>query len=311
MLVNIPSTTPSPVEIVLSYFNRVKTTRKESTSKIYEWHLMAYFKYLHSIKKNLHRTTSEDIRSYLESRPDWSASVKNHFITIVKSFYKYYINKIPAGIDNNGLRFKLNRENAVREILMFPYYKKPGTITKKSLTLSELKELLITAKEYSYDDYCFIYVMFYFGLRKSELRKMKIPKNINWHENKIIITADISKSGIDRVLYFDNNTKNILKTLHEKYGDADKFVSISDNFLNRMFMRYDCILECHLHPHMARHTFNTEMIKSIKGRVNVDEVIAVKMLMGHGGDMTQRYSHYEPELKQIMLKYHYMYGSGN
>lgn len=294
-------------DIVSSYLKWVESTCKPSTVEMYRWHLYQYFLYLKSIKKSLHDSVSDDVILYLNSKNgSWKATIKNQAVVILKGFYGYYINKVPVGMTDEDLRFKMTRENQVREVLSLKPIKTNAVIKEKALTIDNVKKLLIYVKSKNYDHFCFMFIFFYFGFRKSEFRNLKIRKNIFWNENKLIITADISKTRTDRVLYFNDKVKTLLQYIHKKYGKEDWLVDINMTFINKVFMKYDKVVGVHLFPHLGRHTFSTEQLKYIKGKINVDELMAVKMLLGHGGDITQRYTHYKNELKEIMINIHYL-----
>lgn len=301
---------PSTVNIVYGYLKHTESVHRQSTAKMYEWHMITYLKYLKCTQKSLHESTVDDLTAYLNSKTEWDAVTKNHAMTILKSFYKYYINKIPAGISNKELRFRLTRESQIREILTLNQYKKKSSRKNKALSIEEVKKLLEHSKNHNYLDYAIIWIFLWTGMRKGEFLVLSSVKNVFWHENRIHLFIEQTKNYTERDIYLDDYSKNMLRYIYECVGYVDKITDFNQTYLNKMFSKYDDVLNRHLFPHMMRHTFITQMSISIHGNYKGNEDILIKTLSGHNiknSDMTACYTNIdETTLRETILKYHYL-----
>ena len=296
----------SDEHLLKEYHEFLLANKRKKTADIYLFLLQHFISYLHNVSKTLHTATSQDIQRYIATKK-WSNVSKIMFITIIKTFYeKQYLLQIPVGVTTDEIRWRLERENQIRAILNYPLPHKEIVQKNKSLSLSSVKTLLDYAKKKNIDEYCLIYALFYFGCRKSELMYINPSMEINWKENYLKITAEKSKTHTERILYFSIYTKSILIHILKIYGNREHLVHKEDTFLNKIFYKYNKIVNMHLFPHQCRHTFATEQLKYIKGKINIDEVMAIQMLLGHKGSTTQIYTHYNIELKEVMLNHHYL-----
>lgn len=295
-------------ELLNEYYAFLLANRRKKTADIYLFLLQHYVKYLHSVKKTLHTAKAYDIQLYLSTKTNWKNTAKIMFITVIKTFYsRFYLNRIEIGVTQEELRVRLQRENDIREISNYPLPHKESSQKEKALSISQVRILLEYAKSKNIDEYCLIYVLLYFGMRKSEIMYINPSSEINWKENFLRITADKSKTHVERILYFNNYVKSILIHILKTFGTKEILIYRNESFLNKVFYKYSRVIGVHLFPHMARGVWITEMQKSIKGKIDLDEVTAIKILAGHHvNDMTTLYTNYKPYLKDIMLKYHYL-----
>lgn len=293
--------------LLKEYYEFLISNRRKKTADMYMFLIKHYADYLHSVNRSIHNGTARNIQNYISTK-DWSNTAKKMFITIIKSFYsKYYLNRIPVGVTEEELRIRLQRENDIREISNYPLPKGRSSLKNNSLSLDNVNKLLDYAKKKNVSEYCIIYVLFYFGLRKSELMYINPSTEINWRENWLKITAEKSKTHTERILYFNEYTKQCLIYILRTYGIVDRMINKEETYINKVFDKYSKVVGVHLFPHMARHVWITEMQKSIKGKIDLDEITAIKILSGHKTiDMTTHYTDYRPYLKDIMLKYHYL-----
>lgn len=297
----------SDEQLLTEYHEFLIANRRKKTAEIYLFLLKHYIEYLHSIGKTLHTATSIDIQRYITTKSAWSNTAKIMFLAIVKNFYsKHYLTKIPIGISNDELRIRLQRENDVSAIINYPLPHKETIQKDKALSLFEVKTLLEYAKKKSVLEYCLMYTLFYTGCRKSEIMYLNPSIDIIWQENHIIIQAEKSKTHKQRILYFNEHVKQCFIYILKSIGSKTQLILKEETYLNKVFYKYNRIVSRHLNPHQCRHTFATEQLKYIKGKINIDEVMAIKMLLGHAGDTTQIYTHYNTELKGIMLNFHYL-----
>ena len=298
----------SDEHLLKEYHEFLLANRRKKTADIYLFLLTHYIEYLHSQKKSLHNAKAYDIQLYLSTKKNWKNTAKIMFITVIKTFYnKFYLNRIEIGVTQEQLRIRLQRENDIREINNYPLPHKETVQKNKALPLSSVKTLLDYAKKKNIDEYCLIYALFYFGCRKSELMYINPTTEIIWKENYLKITAEKSKTHVGRILYFNDYTKSVLIHILKTYGNKENLICKEDTFLNKVFYKYNRVVGVHLFPHITRSIWITEMQKSIKGKIDLDEITAIKILAGHNtGDMTTYYTNYQPYLKDIMLKFHYL-----
>lgn len=298
----------SDEQLLNEYYEFLIANRRKKTADIYLFLLKHYVDYLHSIKKTLHIAKAQDIQSYLSSKKTWKNVAKIMFITVTKTFYsKFYLNRIEIGITTEELRIRLQRENDIREINQYPLPYKEQSNKDKSLSLLLVKTLLDYVKKKNTLDYCLIYVLFYLGMRKSELIYINPSTEINWAENYLKVTSEKSKTHTERILFFNDYTKQCLIYILKTYGSKEKLICKEETYLNKVFEKYSKVVNQHIFPHTARHTWITEMQKSVKGKIDLDEITAIKILAGHKiVDMTTYYTNYQPYLKDIMLKFHYL-----
>lgn len=297
--------------LIEQYINYISSNRRKSSVKIYSWHLEKFAQYLSSQHTNLHNAKITDIIQYTQYNKKWDTTTTRHATTIIKMFYKWYLNKIPIGISTEEVRHTLQREREIREILDHKLQHNLHRTENKALQLNEVKMLLEEVKRQNELDYCILWVFFYFGIRKGEFLSLNPTKHIIWSENKIHLTGDITKNYLDRDICFNNYTRERLKYILLNKGSRDRlFVCDNETYLNTIFSKYDYVLNRHIFPHAARHTFNTQMLQSLKNKMKVDEIIIVKNLMGHSSnDMSIRYLSVDliqKESKVAIIQYHYL-----
>lgn len=297
-------------QLLAEYHEFLIANRRKKTADIYLFLLKHYVAYLHSINKSLHTSMQIDIQRYIATKTDWSNVAKVMFISVIKNFYqKHYLPKIPIGITNEELRIRLQRQNDVQNILNFPLPHKESSQKNKSLSLSEVKTFLNYIKSKSIPEYCLVYVLFYTGMRKSELMYLNPSTEVDWKNNFIKILAEKSKTHVERTLFFDDYTKQCFAYILKSYGSRENLICKDETFLNKIFDKYSYVVGRHVFPHMARHTWITEMQKSLHGKIDIDIVSVVKLLSGHNiksQDMTSHYTNYEPYLKKAMVDFNYM-----
>lgn len=299
------------ISLIDNYGTYLSGFRRKKTVSMYIFLLKHFIDYLHGNNKNLSVLKAEDVQIYIQSKDTWSNTSKVHFLTILKSFLqKYYLNQFSVGITNEELRVQLQKESNIRAILSMPLPHKETVQKNKSLSLFEVKTLLDYVKKKSVLEYCLMYVLFYTGCRKSEITYLNPSVDINWKENYIVIQAEKSKTHTQRILYFSDYVKQCLIYILKSIGSKTQLVCKEETYLNKVFYKYNRIVGVHLFPHQCRHTWITEMQKSLHGKIDIDVVSVIKILAGHGlkqSDMTSHYTNYEPYLKDAMLKYHYLH----
>lgn len=147
------------------------------------------------------------------------------------------------------------------------------------------------------------------GARISEILHIE-KKNININSNEILLTT--TKTKQDRIVYFLDDTKKILKNiislnLDSKYilYNMDKNREMKYEDVRFYFRKLKEELNIKkLHPHMFRHTFATKILES-----DID-LFSLKQLLGHSNmKTTELYLHASNKhiKKQYQNKYKRVY----
>lgn len=189
---------------------------------------------------------------------------------------------------------------------------KPLTRNKESLSnrrkwmkLIELDQLFEhTWENKNFKDFACFYLLGYFGTRRGELFGRENIVDIDWEENRLVVSSE--KSFYDRVLFFDNRTKKIFRKSIES-GWLSQFPYWKMKEYKRLFQEID------LSPHNFRYSFNHHMKNAInnlvlKNKINEDPDLLLKSLMGHttDRDMSKYYdSAKEKTIEMIMKENHY------
>lgn len=297
-------------EVTENYYSYLRNHRRVKTIDIYKHHIDGFENYLLNKNKTIDSAINTDVIEYIKVHSNWNAITANHFLVIVKTFFnKFYLQTIEVGITQDELRYKLQREKDVRGILNIPNKRIEKSIENKALTITEIKTLLKATKESSSLDYSLVWFFLWSGFRKNEFLQLNPIKNIIWSENRINLTSDMTKTLSERNIYFDDYTKVQLINILKQVGTKEKLVPWGESHLNKVFAKYNDILGKHIFPHSFRHTFITEQTKAFFGKTDLDINILVKTLSGHSvsSDITARYTSIsQQELKEAMIKYHYM-----
>lgn len=121
-------------------------------------------------------------------------------------------------------------------------------------------------------DRCLLELMHRCGLRVSEACELHL-RDIEWAEGRIHIRPEVGKGGIEGYVPFDDATRALLerwKGARRKYAAGSKllFTTLQGKPVDRR-----CVwamvrrrarkagIERHVHPHMLRHTFATELMR--------------------------------------------------
>lgn len=264
------------------YLNYLKYERKLSnnTYASYRYNLIKITNYFKD--KSLLSLNEDDIREFLY-KCDEKSRTKSHYITVLKSFYKYMveINRITI--------------NPVRNI-------KNPKIEKtlpKFLTEEEVNQLLdITLTEpIHYRNKAMLELLYATGMRISELLDLKLS---NYYEEEAAIKV-MGKGSKERYipigditikylnLYINEYRKYILKTKQSDY----LFVNYNGNRMSRQgftkILKQICIdqkIKKDVSPHVLRHSVATHLLN------NGANLRVIQELLGHENiETTEIYSH--------------------
>ncbi len=277
--------------LVNNFINHIKN-KNYSDNTVNSYLTDLYYFYLF-IKKDLDKTTEEDIRDYIEYlnlKKEKASSVRRKISTL-KSFYKFlYKNNY---IDKKN--YPLNRTatpKLEKRLPKFVYYNDLLEIINES---SKDKD--------SIRDRLIIEMLYATGVRVSELVSIKV-KDIDFNNRRIVVTGKGNKM---RVVYYGEYAEEVLKEyLNVHYRNTDYlFVNSRGEQLTDRGVRYiiDKIMEklaikVHVTPHVLRHTFATDMLN------NGCDIKVVQELLGHTSlKATEIYTHVTNErLKEVYYK---------
>lgn len=280
------------------YLRQIEAERRKDTYRTYAVLLSSFDNWLRKQNKSIENCEREDIVAYLKKKDNWTKKTGETFLTIVKTFLRWYLRKIPNPTTIPELRNYNMIRNRIEDILDLRYptsiEKIPREKKKEALTIDEVKRLLKILKKRSREDYLFTYILLYLGLRKTELLGIGKRTEIDLRKNKLKVLIAKTEYGI-RTLYFNNYVKRLLKE-YLKNPVRDPWV------FNNKLKRYSRIMGFRVYPHMLRNTFRTAQIKRIGREVLVDR------LMGHAPkSMGEHYTKIsDEEIKEAMTTLHYM-----
>ena len=262
----------------------IKLKRCENISKntlgIYNCSLNKFYKFY---KKNaIKKITKDTINDYIKylSKNLKASSIQLH-ISVLKVFFEFLENE--SIIENNPckqIKFqsKYNRRYPLSEGDIKILKNNCKTIRDKTLI-----ELLLTT-----------------GCRVSEVINIKIS-DIDFNTNSINI---IGKGNKQRVVLFNNKTKNLIKQNIKQSKNKEYLFSAQkypyqklERFaVNAIIKKLSEGINTKVSPHIFRHTFATIALN--KGM----NIISIQKLMGHDNiSTTQLYA--EVEMKNIRKQY--------
>ena len=243
----------------------------------------------YEINNNLLNVSEDDVFRYLKYLydRDLNRNSISRKLSSIRTFYNYLV--------NNDL-VKINYFSDVsnpKKNKNLPHYLKDDEINK-------LFSIPDTSTALGQRNLLIIEMLYATGVRVSELVNIKL-KDIDIYNDSIKIRG---KGNKERIVFFGSFCKSALEIyLDEGRKELDKKGSIYlflNKFGNKLSDRMirnildDLILkagvEKHVHPHMIRHTFATDMLNSGA------DLMTVKELLGHESiNTTSIYTHVSNE----------------
>ncbi len=306
--------------VVLKFISSMEEDeRSKETIRLYKTMLMQFSSFCSKHDKDITSDiTKKDIIEYIKMKKEsgkWKASSENVFKTCIRNLYKWMSDELATPLNYKDMQkvFHLKKiYSKICSLKLSKYDNEPKT--DKAMEYKDVVKLLRIAKERDDYEYNCMYLLFYFGFRKSELLNLKV-KYINLEDNSLYIPASVSKTNVYRKLYYNNYVKLILMELigdkpPEYYLIGDR-IPRTHHYLNNMFIRYEDVMGMRLYPHRTRHTCNNEFRKSIPsviGDQNIIVDLAVKKIIGHRiKDITDRYSSISDDIiREIMINHHWL-----
>ena len=268
----------------LEYLTVIKK-HSDNTINSYRIDLIEFYE----INNNLLNVSEDDVFRYLKYLydRDLNRNSISRKLSSIRTFYNYLVNNdlVKVNYFSDISNPKKNKN--------LPHYLKDDEINKlfsipDASTALGQRNLLI------------IEMLYATGVRVSELVNIKL-KDIDIYNDSIKIRG---KGNKERIVFFGSFCKSALEIyLDEDRKELDKKGSIYlflNKFGNKLSDRMirnildDLILkagvEKHVHPHMIRHTFATDMLNSGA------DLMTVKELLGHESiNTTSIYTHVSNE----------------
>lgn len=268
----------------LEYLTVIKK-HSDNTINSYKIDLIEFYE----INNNLLNVSEDDVFRYLKYLydRDLNRNSISRKLSSIRTFYNYLV--------NNDL-VKINYFSDIsnpKKNKNLPHYLKDDEINK-------LFSIPDTSTALGQRNLLIIEMLYATGVRVSELVNVKL-KDIDIYNDSIKIRG---KGNKERIVFFGSFCKSALEIyLDEGRKELDKKGSIYlflNKFGNKLSDRMirnildDLILkagvEKHVHPHMIRHTFATDMLNSGA------DLMTVKELLGHESiNTTSIYTHVSNE----------------
>ena len=248
-------------------------------------------------KKDTTNVTRKDVKKFLEMNREKSDTTRAHYLTVLKTFYKYL---------NLKKMISYNPMSSIK-------YPKKEKLLPKFIQYNEMEELLNVSKNGKFGDRnnLIIELLYDTGVRVSELVNIKIS-DIDFDNKKIRI---MGKGSYERFAFYGENGDIALK----KYIDGLRIQLLDNKNSDFLILNKDggkitprgvakiidsliknTSIKLKISPHTLRHTFATHLLD------NGCDLRSVQELLGHKNiNTTEIYTHVTSErLKDVYFKSH-------
>jgi len=272
----------------------------------YKYDINQFNNFIKKKKKNFKSITKKDILDFLESLKlkNLKNKTKSRKIFALKRFYRFLVSE--KVIENNPI-----------EKIDIPKSEDTLSIT---LTADQIEKILnfVSKKTNNYIDIrsnLIIELLYSTGIRVSELISIK-TNNIDLKKRNILIDPpEKGKSRKERIVFFGEQTKEVI----EKYLEFIKIYfkekdspwlfpsNNSNDFLTRrrvLQIMHDLadkmkIDKSLMHPHSFRHAFGNHLLNSGA------DIRVVQKLLGHSSIITtQKYTEHRDKLIETIENFH-------
>lgn len=256
-------------------------------------------KFEHYSKKKINDISKQDIMNVLKKlqEENLSNSSINHFVTTLRSFYKFLI------INN------IVKEN-IMDFISSPKREKHLPRVLSENEIDKLLNIPLT-DHYSYRNKAILELMYATGLRVSELINLKV----NDIDLNMAILKTIGKGSKERVIPLGDYALNYLKIYINEYRsllikkDLNDYLFLNNHgnkltrqglfkILNKLAREQD--IKAEISPHTLRHSFATHLLNGGADLRSIQE------LLGHSDiSTTQIYTHVSNQkLNEDYHKFH-------
>lgn len=272
----------------------------EKTIISYEFDICELYNYFKSKKIDIINITRKDTEAYLEFL--YSLKIDKNTISrklsSIRSFYNYLVKEEKVSYNYFNLisnpKHKISLPNYLKDKDLDKMFEVPDLTTSLGQRNRLILELLYAT-----------------GIRVSELVNIKINE-INRYNRTIKV---LGKGEKERIVVYGHMCENIMnmyikdgrcQLLKNKNNDYLLLNKNGNNLSTRMIRNIldDIMIKSgirkHVHPHMLRHTFATDMLN------NGADIISVKELLGHENvNTTSIYTHVTNEqIKKVYESCH-------
>lgn len=256
-------------------------------------------KFEHYSKKKINDISKQDIMNVLKKlqEENLSNSSINHFVTTLRSFYKFLI------INN------IVKEN-IMDFISSPKREKHLPRVLSENEIDQLLNIPLT-DHYSYRNKAILELMYATGLRVSELINLKV----NDIDLNMAILKTIGKGSKERIIPLGDYALNYLKIYINEYRsllikkDLNDYLFLNNHgnkltrqglfkILNKLAREQD--IKAEISPHTLRHSFATHLLNGGADLRSIQE------LLGHSDiSTTQIYTHVSNQkLNEDYHKFH-------
>lgn len=237
---------------------------------------------------------AKDVEDYLTTLDYLNPSTYNHYVSVLRDFYHYlYRSKLIAIDWGEHLLYKKAPRLLPRNI--------PLQLMLQLCTPTAEEEVAIKTSLFAIRDQAIIEFLFSTGVRSAELLDAKL-KDLSYDMSQCFIPT--KKKGVPRYVYLGAPAREWLSFYLKKRGitaltqlskderESNLFLNKYNNGLSYTSLR-EIVINCaqkriatKVTPHMFRHTFATEMLRS-GGCLR-----SLQILLGHTSiASTQKYCH--------------------
>lgn len=263
----------------------IEKNYSQNTIENYMRDLKDFQSYLNSIQIfSINEISREHIRLYMKSLDSHLiGSSKARHLTSIKMFYRFLKKNNDISYDPSAFFDSPKKQS-----------KLPQTVSKNDMSI--LIDSIEVHNEKDARDKVMITLMYVTGIRVSELCEIQL-KDLSLSHNSINIYG---KGDKERIVFMNDEAKNSLIKYITVY--RDKFIKKDTPYLfllnnghkmtrNRFYnILQNRVLSSpltkHIHPHMLRHTFATELLN------NDADLRSIQELLGHSDiSTTTIYTH--------------------
>ena len=272
----------------------------------YKYDINQFNNFIKKKKKNFKSITKKDILDFLESLKlkNLKNKTKSRKIFALKRFYRFLVSE--KVIENNPI-----------EKIDIPKAEDTLSIT---LTADQIEKILnfVSKKTNNYIDIrsnLIIELLYSTGIRVSELISIK-TNNIDLKKRNILIDPpEKGKSRKERIVFFGEQTKEVIEKYLEfikiYFKEKDSPWLFPSNNSNYFLTRRRVLQIMHdladkmkidknlMHPHSFRHAFGNHLLNSGA------DIRVVQKLLGHSSIITtQKYTEHRDKLIETIENFH-------
>jgi integrase len=291
---------------VSGYIQYLKNSNKMGSARNYRFSISAFERWLRPFGKDIDTFSINDVNMYIAGMG--SPKSANLFRSALIGYMKYRAGSLPLGDPMAVIEFQ-----KVSQIGLVVSRRMEREIKKTSLTPTEVNILLDKIKK-NFGEPIYSFAMFYayFGARPGEVEGFYIGNRlyslanakIDWKNRKMIIMTE--KTHSERLLFWnykmDKHIHTILDALPVPYP-ARYFTLHMYRWQSKGKNRIGGIATT---AKTFRRTFQTNQRLLGQPDILIDHELGHVSKTSSIGDVYTDFSQFEPQLREMMDRYHYM-----